>query len=187
MQSLGNLCTVQKDRLWFYYSGFQGDTNRLSGDWMQNGMYDNGAMGIAFLRRDGFAAMRASGGGGELVTRPLLFSGACVFVNVACPRGELRVELQDAESGTAIPGFALAECRPVAVDSTLQRVIWQGVDTVRALRGRPVRFRFTLSNGALYAFWVSRDDTGRSDGYVAGGGPGYTGPTDTVGSAALSR
>lgn len=187
VQSLGNLCTVQKDRLWFYYSGFQGDTNRLSGDWLQNGMYDNGAMGIAFLRRDGFAAMTATGGGGELVTRPLLFSGACVFVNVACPQGELRVELQDTESGAALQGFALAECRPVAVDSTLHRVTWQDVDSVRASRGRPVRFRFTLSNGALYAFWVSRDGTGRSDGYVAGGGPGYTGPTDTVGHAVIGN
>ena len=187
VQSLGNLCTIQGDKLWFYYSGFQGDTNRLSGDWLQNGMYDNGAMGIAFLRRDGFAAMRAGDGGGELVTRPVLFSGACVFVNVACPQGELRVEVQDVESETAIPGFALSECRPVSVDSTLHRITWQDADTVRALRGRPVRFRFALSNGALYAFWVSRDESGRSDGYVAGGGPGYTGPTDTVGAAALSQ
>jgi len=30
---------------------------------------------------------------------------------------------------------------------------------------------------------VSRDATGRSDGYVAGGGPGYTGSTDTVGGS----
>ena len=31
---------------------------------------------------------------------------------------------------------------------------------------------FTLQHGALYSFWVSRDARGRSDGYVAGGGPG---------------
>jgi hypothetical protein len=51
--------------------------------------------------------------------------------------------------------------------------------------GKPVRFRFALRDGSLYAFWVSRDGTGRSDGYVAGGGPGFTGLTDTVGRAAL--
>ena len=41
-------------------------------------------------------------------------------------------------------------------------------------------FRFSLTNGSLYAFWVSRDESGRSDGYVAGGRPGYPGTADTV-------
>ncbi len=54
-----------------------------------------------------------------------------------------------------------------------------------ALRGKPVRFCFTLRDGSLYAFWVSQNATGRSDGYVAGGGPGFIGMTDTLGRAAL--
>ncbi len=45
-----------------------------------------------------------------------------------------------------------------------------------------MRFRFKLT---LDSSWGSRDASGRSDGYVAGGGPGYTGPTDTVGSQAV--
>jgi hypothetical protein len=49
-----------------------------------------------------------------------------------------------------------------------------------------MNFRFSLTNGSLYAFWVSRDESGRSDGYVAGGGPGYPGTVDTVGRAALN-
>jgi hypothetical protein len=40
---------------------------------------------------------------------------------------------------------------------------------------------FHLQNGKLYAFWVSPDASGASRGYVAAGGPGFTGPTDTVG------
>ena len=48
---------------------------------------------------------------------------------------------------------------------------------------KPVRFRFHLTNGALYAFWVSPDASGASRGYVAAGGPGFTGATDTVGKA----
>jgi hypothetical protein len=47
-----------------------------------------------------------------------------------------------------------------------------------------VRFRFYLTEGDLYAFWVSPDESGASHGYVAAGGPGLTGPTDTVGSTA---
>jgi hypothetical protein len=66
----------------------------------------------------------------------------------------------------------------------LEPVIWSGAEDVSALPGKSVRFRFTLRNGSLYAFWVSQDETGRSDGYVAGGGLGLTGTTDTVGRAA---
>jgi len=61
-------------------------------------------------------------------------------------------------------------------------VKWKGADNLSALAGKPVRFRFHLRNGALYAFWVSPDKSGASRGYVAAGGPGFTGPTDTVGS-----
>jgi hypothetical protein len=46
-----------------------------------------------------------------------------------------------------------------------------------------VRFRFHLRQGSLYAFWVSPERNGASHGYVAGGGPGFSGPTDTVGQA----
>jgi len=72
----------------------------------------------------------------------------------------------------------------VQADSTIEPVTWSEGD-LSVLRDRPVRIRFTLQNGSLYSFWVSRDESGRSDGYVAGGGPGFTGPTDTVGRAAL--
>jgi hypothetical protein len=42
---------------------------------------------------------------------------------------------------------------------------------------------FTSMNakGALYAFWVSPDAGGASHGYVAAGGPGFPGATDTTG------
>ena len=40
--------------------------------------------------------------------------------------------------------------------------------------GKPVRFRFSLKNAKLFAFWVSKQKTGESGGYVAAGGPGLT-------------
>lgn len=184
VQSLGNLCCVRGDTLWFYYSGFQGDPAKKNRPWLQNGMYDRGATGIAFLRRDGFVSMEAGEKTASLTTRPVTFDGSRVFVNAATPKGELRVEILD-EAGHPIAPYTLANCRPIAADSTLEPVAWNGAGDVAALRGRTVRFRFTLRQGALYAFWVSRDATGRSDGYVAGGGPGFTGTIDTVGRAAL--
>ena len=59
---------------------------------------------------------------------------------------------------------------------------WKGADDLSALRGRAVHFRFVLRDASLYAFWVSPETSGASHGYVAAGGPGFTGPTDTVGA-----
>lgn len=49
------------------------------------------------------------------------------------------------------------------------------------LAGKPVRFRSHLTGGSLYAFRVAPDERGAGHGYVAGRGPGFTGPIDTVG------
>jgi hypothetical protein len=147
-------------------------------------MYCRGSTGVACLRRDGFASMDAGDVAGTLTTRPIRFGGSRLFVNVDAPRGELRAEVLD-EAGHPIAPFTLKNCRPVQVDSTLQEVIWADAEDLAALRGKVVRFRFTLRQGSLYAFWTSRDASGRSDGYVAGGGPGFTGATDTVGRAAI--
>ena len=184
VRSLHNLCCVRGDMLWFYYGAFQGDANKTHRAKFKNGMYCNGATGIAFLRRDGFASMDADATAGTLTTRPVRFSGSRLFVNVNNPQGELRVEILD-QAGQAIAPYTLDECRPVQVDSTLQEIVWNDKEDLADLQGKTVRFRFTLQQGSLYAFWVSRDASGRSDGYVAGGGPGFTGSTDTVGRAAL--
>ena len=71
--------------------------------------------------------------------------------------------------------------RPLHGDGTRQAVRWRRARDLSALAGRTVRFRFHLRNGELYAFWVSPDKSGASHGYVAAGGPDFTGPTDTVG------
>ncbi len=184
VQSVGGLCAVRGDRLWFYYIGFQGDADRRSTNWLQNGMYDRGSTGVAMLRRDGFASMDAGPEGGRLTTRPVRFSGEHLFVNVDCPEGRLKVEVLD-ETGQPIEPFTADRATPVAADGTLAPVTWRGAPSLAALKGRPVRFRFHLTDGSLYAFWVSPSADGRSNGYVAAGGPGYTGPTDTVGRKAL--
>lgn len=54
VQSVGGICIIHGDELWIYYSAFGGDTNKVEVPWTQNGMYCNGATGLAKLRRDGF-------------------------------------------------------------------------------------------------------------------------------------
>lgn len=64
---------------------------------------------------------------------------------------------------------------------TIHRVRWADAADLSKVRGRPVRSRFHLTRGSLYSFWLSGSESGASDGYLAGGGPGFAGPTDTVG------
>jgi hypothetical protein len=56
--------------------------------------------------------------------------------------------------------------------------MWYIGGDLSTLAGQPVRIRFTLTNGELYAFWVSPDVCGASHGYVAGGGPKFSGSRD---------
>ena len=181
VQPLSNLCVIMGDRLRFYYGAFGGNTNKT---WkpgtkrvsMRNGMYDNGAMGFAEMRRDGFVSLRAEKEG-TLVTKPLKFGGERMFVNADCPGGELRAEVRDAE-GRPIAPYTFGNCRPLAADCTKMAVAWKGADSLAALRGREVRIAFRVRGGDLYSFWVSRWRTGESGGYLAGGGPGYAGLID---------
>jgi hypothetical protein len=137
-------------------------------------------MGLAVLRRDGFASMRAGNGGGTLTTRPVRFNGAHMFVNAAAAGGEVRVEILDAPASEA-EKFTAVHCEPVRADSTRATVRWKGVKDLSRLHGLPLRFRFHVRNAALYSFWVSPNESGASRGYVGAGGPGFAGPVDTGG------
>jgi hypothetical protein len=177
VQSLGNICAVGKDKIMFYFTGFRGDPKNLHEDHMRNGMYANGATGVAFLRRDGFVSMDAKAPA-SLTTRPLRFTGERLFVNADCPSGVLRAEILDSEMKVIEP-FRLKSCAGLSADTTAAEIRWRGAENLAALKNRPVRFRFELTAGKLYSFWTARTAAGRSGGYLAGGGPDYKGPEDT--------
>ena len=168
------VCLVVGDNLYFYVGARQVVTNSPTITRKYNS-------GLAILRRDGFASMDATKQGGTLTTRPVRFDGKYLFVNVDARQGELRVEALDAAGKPQAP-FTKDNCVPIRVDKTLAKVSWQGTDELSTLAGRPICFRFYLTSGKLFAFWVSPDASGASHGYVGAGGPGFTGPTDTVGA-----
>lgn len=172
VQSVGGVCVIQGDQLWFFYSGFQGNPSKADRHWTENGEYDRGSTGVAFLRRDGFASMDAEGKPGTLTTRAVSFHGSQLFVNIDAPQGELRAEILD-ESGKVIAPFTMERCESVSGDKTAQMIRWQGAEDFSSLAGKSVKFRFQVTNGKFYAFWVSPDKSGASNGYVAAGGPEY--------------
>ena len=139
---------VVGDELWFYYMGCgfpHGPQFAKENKW-------EGSIGLARLRMDGFVSLAcAMDSGGALLTRPVRFAGRRLLVNCNCPRGWLRVEIQDAE-GKPIPGFAEQECAPVHADSVRHEVTWRGGGDVGALAGKPVRLRIRLGDGELFSF-----------------------------------
>ena len=177
----GGICIIKDERLWFYYSGLRGDGTRLAKIekpefCRRNGMYSNGSIGVAMLRRDGFAGMVADGNG-EIVTKPLIFTGGHLFVNAECRFGFVSAEILG-EDGNVISGFAHEDCVPFAhADSTKMELVFKNGHLSR-LAGMPVRIRFHLRCATLYAFWVSPSERGESRGYVAAGGPAYPGLRD---------
>jgi hypothetical protein len=175
VQSAGGGCLVVGDEIWFYCSGRMGKS--MPGVTKNNG---GGNTGLATLRRDGFVSMD---GPGELTTRLVTFKGKHMFVNVDNPDGELIVEVLD-QNGEVIQPFTKDNCISVKTDKTLHPVNWKGAGDLSAVSGKAVCFRFHLTGGKLYAFWVSPDASGASYGYVGAGGPGFTGSRDTVGMAA---
>lgn len=185
--STGGCCLVVGDKLHFYYGAFEGDESLKvadvpAGKGIWTGMYAKASTGLATLRRDGFASMNADGNGGALTTVPVAFQGSHLFVNVDAPQGLLQVEMLD-EAGKVIEPFTRENCVPLKADQTRHPVRWKGARDLSSLRGRAVRFRFHLTDGKLYAFWVSPETTGASHGYIGAGGPGFPGAVDTVGGS----
>lgn len=182
LSALGGICTVSRDTLRFYYTGVRGDATHARGAkghgklMMTHGMYMNGSIGFAELRRDGFAGMVADGAG-ELVTRPVRFTGSHLFVNAECAFGSVRAEFLD-EAGAVIDGFSAADSVPMrGTDETCRELTFKGA-CVGDLAGRPVSVRFVLQCATLYSFWVSPSARGESRGCVAAGGPDYPGLRD---------
>ena len=167
------VCTVFSDRIVFYYGGWSGESPNRDRD-----MYSGGAVGIATLRRDGFASMSVKNQSpGFLTTRPVVFRGQYPFVNVDTKGRALRVQILD-EKGNVIPSFSEKEFVPIRENSVKQAMKWKGHSDLASLSGKPVRFQFILEQGDLYAFWVGSSEDGKSRGYVGAGSSDYPGPID---------
>jgi hypothetical protein len=132
----GNTCA--------YYTVFQdGDVYR---------MYYRGSHFDETTRK----SAHASGGSGELLTKPLVFDGKELQINFSTARdGMLRVEMQDLD-GDPIDGFRLDDCPPIRGDDVEHTVAWRHGKDLGRLSGTPVRLRFRIESGDLYSFSFRR-------------------------------
>lgn len=169
VQSVGGLCTVHDDELWFYYIGFAGDEagggKGNPNDCQFDTMYANGATGIAKLRRDGFVSLGTENDG-EIITRKLTFTGRKkhFFINAETEgNGGIYVKILSADKKTV-----LAESAPFTGDSTHAELDFDGFD-LSSLEGEAFRLHFYVTSGKIYSFWFSTSENGESGGYDAAG------------------
>ena len=124
------------------------------------------------MRLDGFVSVEAPLSGGEVLTKPLVFEGDGLVLNMATSAaGSISVELQD-PSGVAIPGFALADCTEIFGNRLEAAVRWRSGEDVATVAGRAVRIRFVLKDADLFAMQfqprgakklIQRQERGRTE------------------------
>lgn len=102
------------------------------------------------IRTDGFVSVH-SGGVGEMLTRPLIFTGERLVVNYETSAvGWLRFELCD-EAGTPLPGFSAFDSELLFGNEIEHIVAWGPSSDLSALAGRPVRLRVQMQDADLYS------------------------------------
>lgn len=107
------------------------------------------------LRLDGFASVRAPYEGGEMVMKPLTFTGSRLLLNFATSAaGGIRVEIQDA-NGIPIPGFTLSESVESIGNEIERPARWKQGSDLQSLTGKAVRFRFVMKDADLYAICMA--------------------------------
>ncbi len=103
------------------------------------------------LRLDGFACVAAPYAGGELLTKPLTFTGKELVLNFATSAaGGIRVEIQDAV-GKPLPGYTLADAVETIGNEIGRAVHWRSGADLGALAGKLVRLRFVMRDARLYS------------------------------------
>lgn len=150
---VGNGFVVDGDELKVYYSAKKAD--------------GTSAIGLATMRRDGFAALA---GTGVVTLKDVNVERECVYLNVDARDGAVAVEAID-KQGKVVKGYEAENSRIERVNSTCLRVTWKDHATLPDPWWER-RIRVRLENAALYAVWMA-DASGFSDGALAGGGRPY--------------
>ncbi len=148
---------------WIYGDCYQGyglwetespeGTNELSMHFTEYAWIDEKHQSRRYtIRLDGFVSLNAPLAVGELLTKPLLFSGSKLSINYSTSAlGSVRVELQDA-AGKPIPNYTMNDCLEHYGDSVQQIIAWKNGTNLTDLAGKPVRLKFALKDADLYSF-----------------------------------
>jgi hypothetical protein len=126
---------------------------------------NGGTTTVRFAQRlDGFLSLDAGDEPGTFITRPFVFEGDKLVLNVAAV-GSVRVGIM-ALHGKPYTGYNVAltnppkgrtrnygitDCDAISTDSVRHVVTWKGDSEVGNLAGQVVRLRFEMQNAKLYS------------------------------------
>ncbi|HUT28363.1 MAG TPA: hypothetical protein VMX13_01120 [Sedimentisphaerales bacterium] len=134
-------------------------------------MTGGGLATVRFTQRlDGFISLDAGDEPGIFITRPFVFDGDKLVLNVDAKAGRVKVGIM------ALPGkeytgynvaltnppkqgtrnYGITDCDAISADSVQQVVTWKGDPDVGNLAGQVVRLRFEMQNAKLYSFQFER-------------------------------
>ena len=131
---------IEGDRIRLYYGGH---TDYHTGDGV-------GGIGLATLRKDGFASLDAGSEMGTVTTRPLVGSRGELLLNADASKGWIKVEVLDAED-QVVDGYGRDDCNPISDDGVNLQVSWGSREKLPDTGGS-LRFRFLLTKSSLYSF-----------------------------------
>ncbi len=151
---------VEGNTIKLWYGGF----DQVHGSSLKT---TTGSIGLATLRKDGFASLDAGATAGTILTKPLTGAGGALQVNYRAVGGSLRVEVLD-ENNNVLPGYCQADCVALTGDSVTQTVTWATHAALPAGAPRPEpavrppeRFALFVHGGAI------RRPGGRADHHAA--------------------
>ena len=135
---------VEGDRIKLYYGGTNFTHGILKGK--------VSGVGLATLRKDGFASLDAESSPGVVTTRLFARATGELRVNGDFRRGALKAELLDA-NGRPVPGYTFDDCAGISSDGINLPVRWRQHATLP--RGAaPLAIRFQLTQGSLFSFFA---------------------------------
>jgi len=103
------------------------------------------------LRIDGFTSVNAPYKGGEMITKPIRFTGKELQINFATSAaGYVKVEILDL-NGNKIKGFELENAKEIIGNEIEKTVSWKGNPDLKKLNDKPVRLRFVMKDADLYS------------------------------------
>jgi hypothetical protein len=103
------------------------------------------------LRIDGFTSVNASYHGGEMITKPIRFTGNKLIINFSTSAaGAIKVEFLDLD-GNKIEGFELENSTEIIGNEIEKVVTWNGNPDLKKINNKPVRLRFVMKDADLYS------------------------------------
>ena len=139
--------TLVGDELWFYYHGGCNPARENIENWTFG-------IGLAKLRRDGFASLNADDEAGKIITRPMTFAGKKLLVNADVQKdGWIKVAVLTEES-EPVASYELDDSVALTEDTTKGRMVWKAETELVPPGDEHVRLVFQLKNAKLYSFWI---------------------------------